>query len=736
MHKTYRLSFLYKLFRAFILLAGIPIISICIINHILVTRTYIRELGESYREKLQIADTILKMWEDEIRKQAFIISMSEQLNALDFEEISSETALDYNYVNSIRQLSSLLEDIVSTNSKYYSISVLYKNSDFMISSDHGLLTNEGGYSYADFMELNEGDNWMIYDPLKFGATGSPEGGPGLLYVTPFMRYVSKARGFIIFNIKENELSDIINGSMGESSARVLVMNQEGKVLSDIYKSNIGKNLDDMPIVDKILNNPSDHGFYTEKIAGIPYYIIYLRSGSNSWYYCSLVSMNELNRRTDTVFVITVTMTISFLLLAVLLSYISALKLNTPVKDLEYRLEDYYLMQLLSGIEEKNNDPNYRKIFPNQNFCCVVISLDHYANLAERYESGHIDGCKREILKSCQEKLSPRLICQGVIRERRNTITLVLNFEDSDISFLEETLRKVQRETLAVCGFSLSAGIGSICSMETVYLSNNAALRALACRLVLGPGSIVRYQEDSLSPAYFYPYEKENIIFNYLRLNSQEKTVSALSCFFDELRKEKDISVDNITQACNQLLDSIIKYLAAMRINSHEIFENELNLYWKLSHFEFIDEIEEFFRETLDKIIQFVQREQGEETKPVKKIMNYIRANYDKKFDLNLLAESVGLSYSHVRRVFTEETGESILNYVYKMKVEAAKKLLRETDTPITTVAAKLGFYNKQSFYRFFEKFEGITPNKYREMEQLKQAETGGGVQIPETGPVP
>jgi transcriptional regulator GlxA family with amidase domain len=97
-------------------------------------------------------------------------------------------------------------------------------------------------------------------------------------------------------------------------------------------------------------------------------------------------------------------------------------------------------------------------------------------------------------------------------------------------------------------------------------------------------------------------------------------------------------------------------------------------------------------------------------------MNYIETNYDNPFDINQLAGSVGLSYSHVRRVFTEETGESILNYVYKMKVEAAKKLLRETGMPITAVAAKLGFYNKQSFYRFFEKYEGITPNKYRDLK--------------------
>jgi YesN/AraC family two-component response regulator len=164
------------------------------------------------------------------------------------------------------------------------------------------------------------------------------------------------------------------------------------------------------------------------------------------------------------------------------------------------------------------------------------------------------------------------------------------------------------------------------------------------------------------------------------------------------------------------MGNIVKYLVDLRIDSSEIFDSEKNLYHRLMEFETIDEFESFFKTVLQKIINFQLNNNIKKPEHITRILDYINTNYDKKFDLNLLAESVGLSYSHVRRVFAGETGESILNYVYKMKVEAAKKLLRETGMPIVTIAGKLGFYNKQSFYRFFEKYEGITPNKYRELE--------------------
>jgi YesN/AraC family two-component response regulator len=375
------------------------------------------------------------------------------------------------------------------------------------------------------------------------------------------------------------------------------------------------------------------------------------------------------------------------------------------------MEDYYLIQMLSGIKDKDSPPIYAQ-FPFLNFCCAIIYLDYYNTIAENQTEEYIEDAKMNILKICRKKLTPFVHCSGIFMEP-NSIVLILNSNSSDLNFLPGILKEIQEEILSLFTYSISIGVGKICSQSEVHLAYSTARMALARRLILGPGSLIQYHQEEAAKGYFYPYDKEEIIFNRLRSHSNEAIAEDTKEFFRTIKDQKDISVDNVIQVCNQLLGGIIKYLVVLGISSREIFNDESNLYLVLSRFEFLEETEKFFAELLKKIIQMesimgIQRES-----PIDRIMHYIRSNYDKPFDLNKLADEVNLSYSHVRRVFSAEMNESILNYVYKMKVQFSKKLLQETEMSVNEISEKLGFYNKQSFYRFFKKFEGITPNKYR-----------------------
>jgi AraC-like DNA-binding protein len=80
---------------------------------------------------------------------------------------------------------------------------------------------------------------------------------------------------------------------------------------------------------------------------------------------------------------------------------------------------------------------------------------------------------------------------------------------------------------------------------------------------------------------------------------------------------------------------------------------------------------------------------------------------------------VGLSYSHVRKIFHDETKDNIVNYINKLRIEEAKRLLRETDQTINEIALSLGYNNNQSFNRFFKKYEGVTPGEFRNIKHDK-----------------
>jgi AraC-like DNA-binding protein len=58
-------------------------------------------------------------------------------------------------------------------------------------------------------------------------------------------------------------------------------------------------------------------------------------------------------------------------------------------------------------------------------------------------------------------------------------------------------------------------------------------------------------------------------------------------------------------------------------------------------------------------------------------------------------------------------GRSFQEYVYRKRIEAAKKLITSTDDPLHRISTRCGFGSPLSFYRAFRKLEDCTPKEYR-----------------------
>lgn len=178
----------------------------------------------------------------------------------------------------------------------------------------------------------------------------------------------------------------------------------------------------------------------------------------------------------------------------------------------------------------------------------------------------------------------------------------------------------------------------------------------------------------------------------------------------------DLSYDNIILIFNQLLGSTVKYLVESHINLSDIFGDDYNIYQQLATKETLDDIGDWLIHIYTRIFTYRETSATDNQTHFAKIMEYIRQNYRKDIDINMLAEYVGLSYSHVRKVFHDQTGENIVNYINKYRINEAKQLLRKTDLKINEIALSLGYNNSQSFNRFFKKYEGVTPGEFRNLK--------------------
>jgi AraC family transcriptional regulator len=81
--------------------------------------------------------------------------------------------------------------------------------------------------------------------------------------------------------------------------------------------------------------------------------------------------------------------------------------------------------------------------------------------------------------------------------------------------------------------------------------------------------------------------------------------------------------------------------------------------------------------------------------------------------LRVVAKEVGMSYFHFSRAFKQSMGMTLTNYVAERRIEAAKKMLQETELPIAEIALRSGFSSQSHFTTSFRRVAGATPRAFR-----------------------
>ncbi|MDE5753946.1 MAG: AraC family transcriptional regulator [Oscillospiraceae bacterium] len=98
---------------------------------------------------------------------------------------------------------------------------------------------------------------------------------------------------------------------------------------------------------------------------------------------------------------------------------------------------------------------------------------------------------------------------------------------------------------------------------------------------------------------------------------------------------------------------------------------------------------------------------------IRKCMGYIQENLNCSLSVKRLARLVGLNPSYLSRLFKQEIGISIKQYVIAERMCQAKKLLKDSELSYRDISIALGFSSQSAFIAMFKKTTGITPRHYR-----------------------
>jgi transcriptional regulator GlxA family with amidase domain len=99
--------------------------------------------------------------------------------------------------------------------------------------------------------------------------------------------------------------------------------------------------------------------------------------------------------------------------------------------------------------------------------------------------------------------------------------------------------------------------------------------------------------------------------------------------------------------------------------------------------------------------------------PIRDVQEAIETEPGGAHSIPELARRAAMSPRHFTRVFTDEVGEAPGAYVERIRTEAARRQLEETDDTVTVIAARCGFGSAETLRRNFVRRLGISPDQYR-----------------------
>jgi len=303
---------------------------------------------------------------------------------------------------------------------------------------------------------------------------------------------------------------------------------------------------------------------------------------------------------------------------------------------------------------------------------------------------------------------------------------VINFQDSGIvenkrklDYVIDIARMYVTEQLKIDFTVAVSNIhGDVSNIPTAY---QEALSVMEYRRLFGvsSGSSIKYESiENQKYSYDYSSQTEGMLSNYIKAGEFENA----SGLIDKVIHANLISASFSGLMARLLMYDIISTVVKVvyEICDIDFIENTKSLKRLLSCNDIAD-IRTELRNALEVVCQYVKSNTKDQYQLSKAVMSHINANYaDSSLSVSSISVTFGLTRSYLSTLFKTQTNQTLLYYIGWVRIDKAKKLLREGDASVKDIGTQTGFLDSNVFIKTFKKYEGVTPGEYRKIADISK----------------
>ena len=565
---------------------------------------------------------------------------------------------------------------------------------------------------------------------------------------------------MVVNIDVNAIEETLKGNSVFKSTSFLVVNDNNQIIydSDGFYNHL----------QNLLGQPGNKNEI--QLNGGSYIYSEFKSELYGWRYFAITPTEELSNLTRGILQMTVGLCITFLIIGIFLSFLFSSNIYSPIKNIRdtivqkkdlLRIEDgekvkmdeldmissfikslvdnqlqykekydiytneyieYSLLLLLKGHKLDDKDILEKTLneefdFSKKGYICCSILFDfkeHFYNEIQDTERLYVfDGIKKVLQEILRDYMPVYIMEYG-----RNIYICIANVENGDTEIIYKGFNHILslfQNDERYC--DISVGVGRFFTdFNDLKASYNESMTAISKRDKEENFQIIHAEHIPMSDKLVYTFYDEQKLLNCLKSGDISNTDSVIDEIFDR-NIQTDASYDHILHLTRELYKLGIRFMAERGQDIRDIglssvdfdIDDKQHFDIAVDNHELKENIKKFYR----KVIEMSAVQISRQGNLVSMITQYIEENYMTDLCLEQIADEMGVTAKYVSRVFRNNTGMLLTDYINEVRINKAKELLRDTNMKIQDICTKVGIENRTTFLRVFKKVEGVSPTTYR-----------------------
>jgi two-component system response regulator YesN len=340
------------------------------------------------------------------------------------------------------------------------------------------------------------------------------------------------------------------------------------------------------------------------------------------------------------------------------------------------------------------------------FACIEFSSLDFSASMEAINAYH------QKINTCSEDLKTRLkfnISALVSSPFLNRIFIYaeLDSRDKGMPFWQQ----LQQELMERFGLRLRIGIGSVEAIADISASYEASMLVL------------RQSDDAVATLHGNVETVSTAIFDQAFLDLYEDFYTKRKRFkptlrlfeFEFMKLLKNSSTLGHAEASLVELYILIRHLCfASNVITPARYHDKGDLLTLINKTP-VAKIQHFERVVNEHFELYSRIRRGEYNDITLAAVEKIQKRFKTEISLEALADEIKVTPQYLSKLIKDDTGITFKEYINELRIEEAKKQLRQPDSSIKTVGFDVGYNDTSYFIRTFKKYEGITPRDYQRM---------------------